>query len=408
MRNGVMPYRYDQEPDDERATTGAPQLTGPHGYQPVQSETPPGGDTQSRRPEAARAAGLAAQAMPHAPQQTFAQMRDAGIARPPAPAPGPAPSANARQKDIDAYRAANPWFQGTDENAVANFDHDNLWRQQQQEQGQPLPDYWANYFGNTDASGMTSAPVRSDERPVDAILTRYEQPPATIPAAGPPITTSYGGGGPHPGAAPSPVAPPLPGGGGQAGQGAGYMAPANASTFDLLTALTGGAQGQGAGSAVQKATQQSILDLLTNPSPYGTQQVKDLFGSLGGEIDDEYALKQSALDEEMARRGLGVSTNKAGRLNDLNIGRRDAKTRLAGQLAQDYARSLGDYRLGAIGAGNTVGTQAQRDNLDWLGALMGYGQQAFTNDLATNAQNMSAENSYRDYILRLLGAGYGG
>lgn len=185
-------------------------------------------------------------------------------------------------------------------------------------------------------------------------------------------------------------------------------APGDPSKFDILGMLTGGSQGTGAGSAVQNATQQSTLDLLKNPNPYNSQAVQDEYNWLGGNIDDEYSLKQNALDEEMARRGLGVSTNKAGRLNDLNIGKRSAKTSLATDLANKLATTTGQYQTNAINTGNTVGAAAQGGQQSWLAQLMGYGNDAFNHDLATNAVNQNAANSWQDYILQLLGAGYGG
>ena len=177
---------------------------------------------------------------------------------------------------------------------------------------------------------------------------------------------------------------------------------------DILGMLLGNVQGNGAGSQVQQATQRNTLDLLNNPSAYGLDQVKDAYGYLGGQIDDQFAVNRSKLGDEMARRGLGASTINAGRLNDLNIGQRDAKTNLAYDLAHQYASGLDSARQGAISAGNTVGTTAQNNNQSALQQLMNYGQQGFQNDLATNQANQSASDSYRNFILQLLGMGYGG
>jgi hypothetical protein len=119
-------------------------------------------------------------------------------------------------------------------------------------------------------------------------------------------------------------------------------------------------------------------------------------------------MKQRALGEDMARRGLGTSTIGAGYLSDLNIGQRSAQQSMAQDLAQNYAQTLGQYQANAINQGNQVGTQGQQNQQNWLSQLMGYGEQGFQNDLATNALNQNATNNYQNYILGLLQYGGGG
>jgi hypothetical protein len=159
---------------------------------------------------------------------------------------------------------------------------------------------------------------------------------------------------------------------------------------------------------VQNATRDALLKFLENPNPYGADDVKNEYARLGGEIDDEYSLNEGRLGEEMARRGLGFSTNYGGRLQDLNIGKRDAKTRMGQDLLHQYATRYGEDTRGAIGLGNQIGTQNQNNAQSWLAQLMGYGQQAFDNDFKTNALNQSTADSYRNWILQMLGMGYGG
>lgn len=169
-----------------------------------------------------------------------------------------------------------------------------------------------------------------------------------------------------------------------------------------------GANGQGAGSQVQNATQQAILDQLKNPNAYNSDAVKSAYNWLGGNIDDQYNLQRQQLGEEMARRGLGASTIYGGRLNDLNIGQRSAKESMAQDLAQQMAKSQQSATGQAISQGLTGGTTAQGNQLDWLSALMGYGQQGFNNDLATAQFNANQNNSWQDFLLKMLSAGYGG
>jgi hypothetical protein len=180
------------------------------------------------------------------------------------------------------------------------------------------------------------------------------------------------------------------------------------STFDLLQQLINGASGNGPGSDVQNATRDAFLNYLKNPNPYGAQDVKDQYGWLGGQIDDEFAQREQLLGEEMARRGLGFSTNYGGRLQDTNVRRKSAKEVLGTDLAHNFAQNYGQSQQAALGLGNQIGTQNQNNAQSWLQQLMGYGQQAFDNDFKTNAFNQSTADSYRNWLLQMLGMGYGG
>ena len=130
----------------------------------------------------------------------------------------------------------------------------------------------------------------------------------------------------------------------------------------------------------------------TAPGKYGTEQVKNAYDWMGGQIDDQYKLAEKDLQEEMARRGLSTSTIGAGRLSDLNVGRRSAK--------ESLAYDLGD-KIASTGAAD------QSSRLDWLRNLIGYGQQGFENDLATANFNANQNNNWQDFLLKMLGAGYG-
>lgn len=56
---------------------------------------------------------------------------------------------------------------------------------------------------------------------------------------------------------------------------------------------------------------------------------------LGGQIDDQFSLKEQELRDEMAARGLGDSTVYGGRMQDLNVARRSAQSDLGERLALD-------------------------------------------------------------------------
>lgn len=101
----------------------------------------------------------------------------------------------------------------------------------------------------------------------------------------------------------------------------------------------------------------------------GSQNVLDRsMNYLGGQIDDEYTQRERSLRNEMAQRGLADSTVYGGRMQDLNVGRRSAKADLGERLAlEDLQRRTG---------------------------------------LVDRMVGMDADS--RDYLLRLLGFGYGG
>ena len=95
-------------------------------------------------------------------------------------------------------------------------------------------------------------------------------------------------------------------------------------------------------------------------------------------------------------------------MSDLNIGRRNARTNLAQDLAHQYASTLGDYQTNAVNAGNQTANASGNNQLSWLQQLMGYGQQGFNNDLNTARFNADQNNTYQDFLLKMLSQGYGG
>lgn len=168
----------------------------------------------------------------------------------------------------------------------------------------------------------------------------------------------------------------------------------------IITTTTGGQNtGPSSPSTQGQSNTNSAADILglltkgaTDPGRYGTQQVKDSYNWLGGNIDDEYALRERQLKEDMSRRGLSDSTINAGNLKDLNIGRRSAKESLAYDLGDKVA---------------STGAQDKASTLDYLRGLMGYGQQGFENDMRVGEFNADQENNWQDFLMKMLGQGYG-
>lgn len=102
------------------------------------------------------------------------------------------------------------------------------------------------------------------------------------------------------------------------------------------------------GNPVGDALQQSVLGGLNNPSAFNSDIVQQTFNRLSGAIDDKYSEDERRTNEQLAGRGLYDSTEAAGRLHDLNVGRRSAKTNLADSLLTQQAQTYGQDRASAI------------------------------------------------------------
>lgn len=228
-------------------------------------------------------------------------------------------------------------------------------------------------------------------------------PEAAVPATGGPMVNVDPGTAGVPGTTSATTGAGTPGvpGKGQLGGGQGNAA-------DILQQLLTGVSGQGAGSAVADATQEKILDQLKSPNAYGSEAVKSAYDWMGGNIDDQYTTANRDLEEEMARRGLSVSTIGSGRTRDLNVAKRTAKESLAQDLGQKMAESQQSATGQAIAQGIGGGTSAQQNQQSWLQQLLGYGQQGFENDMATNRVNTEQDQNWQDFLLKLMGMGYGG
>ena len=155
--------------------------------------------------------------------------------------------------------------------------------------------------------------------------------------------------------------------------GGGGAAPAAAP-------MAAGGGASPAGGGINQLTEQSIAEALRNPSAFDNAEVQRLYGELGQNIDDEFAQRRTALQEEMAGRGLADSSIYGGRMADLNVARRSAQTALASDLAGQRARDFANARAQAIGMG-----QGQRQQV--FGEEMGRGNLGIAQgNLALNQQ----------------------
>lgn len=177
----------------------------------------------------------------------------------------------------------------------------------------------------------------------------------------------------------------------------------------VLKLLTDNATGANP-SDLQKAVTAKTKAQLESSSPYDSKAVRDEYNWLSGNIDDKYAMDTRALDEGMAARGLYGSAGKdfhSGRLSDLNVGKRSAKTSLAQDLANKYATTKGQYDANAINQGESVASQGDAQQRAWQQLLQSFGNDAFNHDLAGAEFGQRQNESEQDFLMRMLQLGYG-
>lgn len=182
-------------------------------------------------------------------------------------------------------------------------------------------------------------------------------------------------------------------------------------------APTPAASGNGLNPSILK----NVQDLLQNPSGYSTDAATSTYNRLGGAIDDQFNVSNQKINEEMARRGLPVSTLAGGRLFDSNVARKSAKEQLAGGILTDQAYTQGADRRGAIASAGGLSaeefnqalsefTANQGANAQTFGQTetklndyLGFGQQGFSNQLATQNQNNAQQQQMIDMLMRMFG-----
>lgn len=148
------------------------------------------------------------------------------------------------------------------------------------------------------------------------------------------------------------------------------------------------------GTSIGGAAEQQVRNVLAKPSGWDSELLKSLYGSQGAQIDDQYAAQDTAINEEMARRGIYDSSIAAGRLKDSSLQKRDAKTRLSESLLQQMGLNLGADNARAAQIGS-----------EYQGQQFGEGQSTFnTNEAAKNAvtqqQMQQAQNAMQADIAR--------
>jgi len=163
-------------------------------------------------------------------------------------------------------------------------------------------------------------------------------------------------------------------------QGGGGGVSANYSGANLQANPTGQFTNQG--GPVADATQQKILDLLQKPSGWDSDLVQNMYNQQGAKIDDQYQAQDTAINEEMAKRGLYDSSIAGGRLKDSNLMKRDAKTNLADSLLQQMGMNYGSDQARAATLGAGYQGQQFGENTTAFGLNQGAQQQNFNQQLA--------------------------
>lgn len=136
-------------------------------------------------------------------------------------------------------------------------------------------------------------------------------------------------------------------------------------------------------------TEQSVLEALNNPSAYNSDVVKNTFGLLAGQVDDDYNARDQALTASAARRGLGGIGDSTVISNDArfqNLQRRSAKEGIATNLLDKQATVFGQDRAAAI-------AQA----LGFGGQKFSQARDAYTTNRATDESNFDRDMSRRRF-----------
>lgn len=304
---------------------------------------------------------------PPAPQAppTFAQMQANGQARPAPPAPNSAPAPMTGQPAgglPQATATATGWHLGDapPANAVAlqrqaAGPNVNLTNPMVTPLG--LPGQTAAATGGAETGGNVRTPAGpTDTGPGGATLPGGRIEPG-LPTTPPPITP------------PGTTTPP------------GYsVTPQTPAISDSLTAAT------------QKA--------LANPDPYATDVMQAQRAAGQAQLTQSFGAQQKALDEEMARRGIGASSIASGYYGDLAGQQATAQAGLESNVLSDEANRQQQGLATALGAGNSLyGAQASSglgySQLGLQNALgqgqLGLGQQQLSNQNTQFGQNLDQQ-----------------
>lgn len=109
-------------------------------------------------------------------------------------------------------------------------------------------------------------------------------------------------------------------------------------------------------------TQQSVQNLLANPSAYNSDMVMNTYNQAKQGIDQTFNTDKTNLDQMMAKRGLYDSTMTGQKYSDLATEKDRSLTGLAQNLITQQAQQYGQDQTNAINAGMNFGNQALNVN----------------------------------------------
>lgn len=285
-------------------TTGASPIAGPQPLTP-RPQSPAGPSAPGQPASGAMAGGGAGQT------PTFASLQASGIARPAPPPAAPAPMG------AGGYNPGDPTLPTNQTGGAPSYTQVPYQDTYNQEHVQDDP------TGSGGSTGGTGGETGSG---------------GTGGTGGTGATGGTGDG----------KKPPVgdPGGGG----GSGDASIGNGNQYPL-----------------QPDIEAAIRKMLGAGSSYDDSAFQNDVGREYNKIDDEYALGQKGLTDELARRGLGSSTDSTiglGRTSDLNVGRKSAKETVLSSLSSARARQQSDDMARILGLATSYGQGAAGLSLD--------------------------------------------
>lgn len=137
-----------------------------------------------------------------------------------------------------------------------------------------------------------------------------------------------------------------------------------------------------------------IGEALNNPGGYSFDETKKLYERLGQNIDDDFSQQERSLRNEMAARGLSDSSIYGGRMQDLNVGRRQARQDLLQTLGSQQAQALFGQQTGFLD--RLLGVRGQDQTAAYQQGQLGISQAELNRGLMNDQDRL---------MLALLGVG---
>lgn len=378
----------------------------PQQSQPAPAAAPAGAPAQGAQGAAPQSSGSPA---PGQPPQTFRQMQQAGVARPPAPAYAPQGSMAVTPTGMTAPTSAgqSPVMQaqtgGTATGAVGTAPA-----------ATPTSGY--SMYGlppaNTGIGQMLGAPGTVSTGGSTAVGPGAGAPGGSAPPA--PTSTVSGAGGQVGATTSAPGVNPFANGnyGATAPTSTSQQNTANAMGTSLQNLLLGNVSNpnpqatspltSGSGSASALAQQQ-----LANPNPYNSQNIQTMMSVLNTPIVEQQQQEIGDTQAAMAQRGVFDSSLAQGNLQDINTAAGEQQMSAADTLLQNAANAQLTGTNSAISNAaalqNQAFNQGQTATTNAVANQLGYSNTEFNQALQTNQENLAQTQAQNQNLLALLG-----